>query len=57
MVEGHLREEVVAHVGVRDVVQRVVQQRPEGSVYCAQGASQPAPLLPAEVRHEHVGVL
>ena len=44
-------------MGVGDVVQRVVKQGPEGPVHCAQRASQPAPLLRSEVRHEHVGML
>ena len=43
VVEGHLGEQVVAHVSVGDVVQRAVQQEAEGPVHCAQGTAQPRP--------------
>jgi hypothetical protein len=57
VVEGHLREDVVAHVRVGDVVQRAVHEEAEVPVHGAHRAAQPGPLLLAEVRHEHVRVL
>ena len=38
MVEGHFREQVVAHVCVGDVVECVVEDRTERSVDGAEGA-------------------
>mmetsp|Transcript_56318 Transcript_56318/g.98866 ORF Transcript_56318/g.98866 Transcript_56318/m.98866 type:complete len:238 (-) Transcript_56318:3-716(-) len=57
VVEGHLGEQVMAHVCVRDVVQRAVHEEAEVSVHRADGAAQPVPLGTSEVRHKHVGVL
>lgn len=45
VVEGHLGEDVVADVGVGDVVEGVVEQPPEGAVHGAERAAEPGPLL------------
>lgn len=57
VVKRHLAEQVVAHVGVGDVVDHVVDDGAERSVHSAERAAEPVPLAAAEVRHEHVGVL
>lgn len=45
VVEGHLGEDVVADVGVGDVVEGVVEQPPKGAVNGAERAAEPGPLL------------
>ena len=45
VVEGHLGEDVVADVGVGDVVEGVVEEEAEGAVDRAERAAEPAPLL------------
>lgn len=57
MIEGHLAEQMVAHVGVCDMVEDVVNNRPKGSVYGTQGTTEPVPLVAPEMRHEDISVL
>lgn len=57
MVEGHLAEQVVAHVRVGDVVDNVVDDGAERPVNGAKGSPEPVPLTATEVRHEDVCVL
>mmetsp|Transcript_31553 Transcript_31553/g.78835 ORF Transcript_31553/g.78835 Transcript_31553/m.78835 type:complete len:318 (-) Transcript_31553:2981-3934(-) len=56
-VEGHVGEEMVANVRVRDVVQPAVVPRAHGAVEGGKGAAQPGPLLVVIVRHQLVRVL
>jgi hypothetical protein len=57
MVKWHLGEEVVAHVGVHNVVEGTVQEGSERSVHSAQCTTQPRPLLVSKVGHVDVSVL
>ena len=57
MVEGHLGEEVVAHVCVSDVVQAVVHNEAERSIHGTQSSTEEIPLLPTEVRNVRGGML
>lgn len=57
MVKGHLAEEVVTDVGVRDVVDDVVDDGSERPVYSAKRSAEPVPFAAAEVRQKHVRVL
>mmetsp|Transcript_538 Transcript_538/g.1257 ORF Transcript_538/g.1257 Transcript_538/m.1257 type:complete len:418 (+) Transcript_538:322-1575(+) len=57
VIEGNLREDVMAHVRVRDVVETVVEEGTKRAVHSAQGSAQPAPLRVIKVWHVHIGVL
>lgn len=57
VVKGHLAEEVVAHVGVSNVVDDVVDHWAERPVNSAECSPEPIPLAAAKVRHENVRVL
>ncbi len=57
MIEGHLREDVVAYMCIHDMVEGVVEKRTERAIYRAEGAAEPRPLLIAEVRHVHIRML
>lgn len=45
VVEWDLREHVMAHMCVGNVVETMVQERAERSVHSAQSAAKPSPLL------------
>src|SRR3546814_8217670 len=57
VVERHLGEQVVADVGVGDVVHGVVKHRSERAIDSAKSTTEPVPLLVAEMWDERVGVL
>ena len=57
MVERHLAEDVVAHVGVSNVVEHMVQYHTIRAIDSAQGTTQEGPLLATEVREVGGGVL
>lgn len=57
VVEWHLREHVMALVGVANVMVKVVHDRSEGTVNSAGSTSLEVPFVIAEVRHLRVGVL
>ena len=57
VVEGHVGEQMVRHMGVCDVMEEVVEDWAEGSVHCAQSPTEPGPFLFIEVRHVHIRVL
>lgn len=57
VVEWHLREHVMALVGVANVMVKVVDDRAEGAVDSAGGTSLEVPLVVTEVGHLGVGVL
>jgi hypothetical protein len=57
MVEGHLGEQMVAHMRVNDVVEGVIQEGAEGSVDSAESTAQPVPLGAAEMGHVDIRVL
>lgn len=56
MVVGHIREQVVSHMRVCNVVEEIVQEA-VGAVHSCKGAPEPVPLLIIVMGQLGVGVL
>jgi len=57
MIEGHIREQMMGHVSICDMMEEVVQGGAKGSIYCAEGTSQPGPFFVIKVWHIDICVL